>query len=369
MKVAYLLGALNRGGTETLLLDVFRNADKAAYEMVGIHRKGGAYQEDFYATSPKMIQCTPKKFGILRYLWQLRKHLLHEHVTHVHAQQSLDCIYGWLATIGAGIQVVETFHGYDFKEGRVGKWINALSIRMADKVCFVSKTQKEYYAKVYGIKNKNKLHVVYNGIDFGKLDAKYQVPDFLSQLDSAAPRRIRLAMVGNFVSVRSQNSIVRSIGVLRQQGVENFDFYFIGKKNEAEPQMYDDCVQYCREHHMKNVHFIGGRGDVPAILQNIDGFVYATNFDTFGIAVVEAMALGLPVVVNDWDVMQEVTYKGEWATLYKTGDDKDGAKAIRTLIDHIEETKKKAKKVSKEVRSAYSIETHIQRLTEVYNTL
>lgn len=39
MKVAYLLGSLNRGGTETLLLDVFRSADKAPFSFVGIHRK------------------------------------------------------------------------------------------------------------------------------------------------------------------------------------------------------------------------------------------------------------------------------------------------------------------------------------------
>jgi len=49
MKVAYLLGSLNRGGTETLLLDVFSNADKASYEMIGIYRKDGAYRNDFYA--------------------------------------------------------------------------------------------------------------------------------------------------------------------------------------------------------------------------------------------------------------------------------------------------------------------------------
>lgn len=36
MKVAYLLGSLSRGGTETLLLDVFRNADKADFEFIGV---------------------------------------------------------------------------------------------------------------------------------------------------------------------------------------------------------------------------------------------------------------------------------------------------------------------------------------------
>ena len=36
MKVSCLLGSLSRGGTETLLLDVFRNADKADFEFIGV---------------------------------------------------------------------------------------------------------------------------------------------------------------------------------------------------------------------------------------------------------------------------------------------------------------------------------------------
>jgi len=41
MKVSYLLGSLNRGGTETLTLDVFRKAATNGLELIGIYRKKG----------------------------------------------------------------------------------------------------------------------------------------------------------------------------------------------------------------------------------------------------------------------------------------------------------------------------------------
>ena len=356
IKVAYLLGSLNRGGTETLLLDVFRNADKASYEMIGIHRKGGAYQEDFYAAGPMMVKCAPRRFGWIRYLVQLRQLLKQENVTIVHAQQSIDCVYARLATIGTDIRVVETFHGFDFHAGRFNKWINWLSIRMADAVCFVSKTQRDYYIQAYRIKRTEKLHVVYNGIDFSKFDKEYPEPDFLENRMS-----VRLAMVGNFVHTRDQMVVVKAL-----EKVDSFDFYFVGRRDEKEPWRFDECVKYCEEHGIMNVHFVGGRGDVPAILQHMDAFVYATAHDTFGIAVVEALANGLPVIVNDWGVMREVTRDGEWAMLYKTGDSVDCAETIRNLIEHIEEEKKRAQKIAQEVRNAYSIKTHLQRLAEVY---
>jgi len=90
------------------------------------------------------------------------------------------------------------------------------------------------------------------------------------------------------------------------------------------PHLYDDCVNYCKQNGLEyKVLFLGSRTDIPQILDQLDAFVYATDHDTFGIAVVEAMAVGVPVFVNDWEVMKEITVDGKYATLYKTKDEKD----------------------------------------------
>lgn len=379
MTVAYLLGSLNRGGTETLLLDVMKSAHVAPYQMLLVHRKGGAYMDDFRDTGVPMMQLAPRRFRLLRYLHALRRLFRSEHVTAVHAQQTIDALYAALATIGTGIPVVLTFHGFDFGASRLGRLLNRLAIRMADAVCFVSRTQRDYYIRRYGLqKLQNKLHVVYNGIDFRKLDSEYPVPDFLSVSDSAtagnsghaAPGRIRLAMVGNFVSVRSQSVVCRSLQLLYEQGVSDFDFYFVGRRNEAEPWRYDDCVSFCREHGLDNVHFLGGRADVPAILQNIDAFVYSSDHDTFGIALVEAMAAGLPVLVNDWDAMREVVGNVPGAGLmWKSGNPESLAALLNDYISHPAAYNAQARQCKSSVRSCYSIQTHMDTLHRLYASL
>ena len=67
MKIAYLLGSLSRGGTETLVLDVFKNSDKASYSFIGIHRKDGLLKDEFYASKPNFIKCGPKGFHFISY--------------------------------------------------------------------------------------------------------------------------------------------------------------------------------------------------------------------------------------------------------------------------------------------------------------
>ena len=368
MKIAYLLGSLNRGGTETLLLDVFRSAGSAPFDFIGIHRKGGAYKEAFYATSPVFLQCAPKHRNIFAYIRRLRWILLEQHVTIVHAQQYIDAIYAKLATRGTGIKVVETFHGYDYGSSRLEKALIQLSIRQSDAVCFVSEAQRQYYLQQYTFRNSAKTHVVYNGIDFSKLDTPEQPNPVLPVKIAPATRGMKLAMVGNFVRGRAQSSLCQFLLRLSQEHIP-YDFYFVGKKDDREPWRYDDCVRFCKEHHLDNVHFLGSRNDVPQILQQLDAFVYATDHDTFGIAVVEAMAAGVPVFVNDYEVMTEITHNGEWATLYKTHNTDDLWQRFETFIENRENAKQQAVRIAQQVRQHYSIAHHLQQLYAVYKTL
>lgn len=45
MKVAYFLGALNRGGMETLLLDILSRADLTSYQIICIYREEGVISD------------------------------------------------------------------------------------------------------------------------------------------------------------------------------------------------------------------------------------------------------------------------------------------------------------------------------------
>lgn len=365
MKIAYLLGSLNRGGTETLLLDVFRSAAEAPFPFMGIHRKGGAYRGDFYATSSEFVQCRPVRHNLIAYLIRLRKVLQSRQITIVHAQQYIDALYAKLATVGTGIKVVETFHGFDFGSSRLQKMLIQLSIRQSDAVCFVSHTQREYYRQHYAFGKADKTHVVYNGIDFLKLDNTADPSPALPTKIDPASRGMKLAMVGNFVRVRAQSSLCQFLLRLAQEHIP-YDFYFVGKCDEKEPWRYDQCVQFCQDNHLDMVHFLGSRSDVPQILQQLDAFVYATDHDTFGIAVVEAMAAGVPVFVNDNEVMMEVTRGGEWATLYQTNNTEDLWQHFGTFIRNRDAYKQQAKHIAQQVRQHYSIEHHLQQLYEVY---
>lgn len=355
MKVAYLLGSLNRGGTETLLLDVVKNSKKAEFPFVVIHRKEGVLKDEFYDSPVPLFQLRPRFPFSPFYLIKLRRLLKNKGITIVHAQQYLDCLYAKIACIGTPIKIVQTFHGFDGFEKP--KRAIALSIRWADANIFVSQYQKNYYTTRYRLKNRNDF-VVYNGINFDK------VKDAQKKQEQAA--KLRLGSVGNFVSVRDQLTTSRFLDLLNTEDID-FEFSFVGAPSKIEPWLYQECVDFCGEKGLEDkVHFLGSRDDVPELLTQWDAFIYSTDHDTFGIAVIEAIASGLPVFVNDWEVMREITEDGKLASIYKSKDEHDLLRIFMLFLQNKDSQFERLCENKKAVKNKYSIETHIANLTLVY---
>lgn len=357
-KVAYLLGSLNRGGTETLLLDVMQKAQIHPFEAYLFYRKSGVLEQDYLRTSVPALWLTPRFPFDPMYLYRLRKEMLKNGVQIVHAQQYLDAIYAKIALLGTGIKIVQTYHGYDYGQSAKGNAMIRWIAHRIDKNIFVSHTQKGYFQKNLHLPIE-KVEVVYNGVNFDKLKER-QTKDNI---------KLQIGTVGNFVRVRDQFTLCQFLKRLHDAKVD-FDFYFVGGRNEKEPWRYDNCVQYCKEQDlMDKVHFMGVRNDVPDLLLKWDAFLYGTDHDTFGIAVVEAMAAGLPVFVNDWGVMKEVTRNGEWATLYETRNVDDLYEKFLVFLQQKSTMLQQAEANAPKVRNAYSIEHHIDALHQLYQKL
>lgn len=352
MTVAYLFGSLNRGGTETLMLDVFRSVQAHQFTLLGIYRKEGALLSDFQASGKEMIPLRLRSNPV-KYLSDLRSLVKQHKIEILHAVQSLDAVLADFACTGLNVKVVQTIHSFDFKASLFSKVLIGLSLRLTDANVFVSHYQRDYYSRMYPQSSGTKNRVVYNGIAMDKL----------IQRDKQEPSNpLKLLTVGNFNAGRDQLTLCRFALRLKKEGV-NFRWLFAGKRIENEAWRYDRCMNFILENDLSDcVSFPGVRNDVPQLLAQSDLFVYASEYDTFGIAVVEAMAAGIPVLVNDWPVMKEITEEGKWAAIYKTKDEDDFFYQFKHAAFNEE--------ASAVIRQRYSIQAHISSLLEkVYTPL
>ena len=82
----------------------------------------------------------------------------------------------------------------------------------------------------------------------------------------------------------------------------------------------------------ERIHLLGVRDDVPDLLAAADIFVFPSLSEGLGGAVIEAMAMGLPIVCSDIAALRDVTDDGRSALLVPPRDPVALADAIARMI-------------------------------------
>jgi glycosyltransferase involved in cell wall biosynthesis len=82
------------------------------------------------------------------------------------------------------------------------------------------------------------------------------------------------------------------------------------------------------------VHFLGLRSDIPRLLKSADVYVQSSRWEGFGIAAVEAMAAGLPVIASRVPGLAEVV--ADAGCLFEPGDARDLAAKLELVLNDAE---------------------------------
>lgn len=118
---------------------------------------------------------------------------------------------------------------------------------------------------------------------------------------------------------------------------------------------------------LANVHFLGSVCDPRTVLKNLDLFVLPSVNEGFGIAIIEAMAAGVPVVSTDSGGIPEVVKPGT-GILVPPKDPVALAEAIEASLE-LSSTTEIATAARQRVESEFSPGTYVDRLESIYERL
>ena len=116
----------------------------------------------------------------------------------------------------------------------------------------------------------------------------------------------------------------------------------------------------------QEIIFTGFRRDVGAFYQIADLFVMSSVQEGLGTAVLDAMALGKPVVATHSGGIPEIIHDGETGRLVAPANPEALAAGIVELLTHPERAKQMANQGRTVVRKKFSIETMVDKNIKVY---
>ena len=140
-----------------------------------------------------------------------------------------------------------------------------------------------------------------------------------------------------------------------------------GRKGHATPELERRMAKSSLLH--ERVSFLGHRDDVPDLLAAADVFVFPSLYEGLGGAVIEAMALGLPIVTSDIPAVREVTEEGKNAVLIPPGRPDVLAGALTDLLDDPDRRAWFGRRSRAIYEEHFTLETVVDRMADLYRAV
>jgi glycosyltransferase-like protein len=269
---------------------------------------------------------------------------------------------------GATSRVVRTVHHVDDFTTPALIECQRRSILDPDEVLVVSRTWQRRLMDDYGVH----AAIVTNGVDLERFGA-VPPPDVISRmrLRARAAERPLLLTVGGIEPRKGTDHLFRALSSLRRRADPPPVLAIVGDHSFQDHTPYRDRVIASMADldlaFDRDVVLLGTVPDdeVPAWYHAADALVFPSVNEGFGLAVLEAMAAGLPVVVSDLPVFAEYLRFGIDALAVAPGDDDALAEAME-LVTRAPEVRARLVEHGREVAARFTWDETARQHLVVY---
>ncbi len=284
---------------------------------------------------------------------KLNTHILHMHTSHAHS-------IGFLCNLFHKIPVNIAARRVDFRIS--GHLLNRIKYGFPDKYITVSNAIRDILIEC-GIPG-DKIAAVHSGIDYkdydsiecGYLNEEFnKIPDLNN--------KIKIVNVAALTHQKDHETLIKAMSILVKS--RNDVVLFIAGEGELENALKKQVTSLKLNDH---VFFQGFRDDALSLLKFGDIFVMSSRWEGLGTSIIDAMALGKPVIASRTGGIPELIHHGEDGILVEKEDPEELAEAIIRLIDNDELLKKLSESALKKEKR-FSIESTVDRTVEVYRDL
>jgi len=368
---------------KNLLLPLMISLKENGYS-VGLACKAGKNYDfiksqgiDFYdipvARGYNLIKHIVSIFRLCKLISFRKFDIVHSHTT----AASLDgCIAAKLAKTPI---ILYTIHGLHIMEN--SSYVEKVFYNFVEKLkCKLSTfvfTQSEE-DRIYAITNRiipaDKILTIGNGVDIDKFSLSFREryrKEIRNELGIPHNSFI-LTIVARLSKIKGYVELLKAVDLISNNLKEDFYLLAVGGITEDEPYRLkkEDLLNIISDKNLrKRVIFAGMRSDVNKILAGTDVFVLPSFLEGMPRSIIEAMAMGLPVIASNIKGSREEVVNAETGILVLPADVKSLATAILKLYKNPELRERMGSKGRKRAEELYDESKVIEKELFTINEL
>jgi glycosyltransferase involved in cell wall biosynthesis len=301
-------------------------------------------------------------FSLLRIIRREKPHIVHTHTS------KAGILGRWAAYFCRVPIIVHTPHGHVFW-GYFNSWQTRLFIllergtaRITNAIVTITPQEKEDHLR-FRIAPEEKFTVIHSGVDLGAFLAGCSQPAAVTAALGIPPETTVIGTVGRLTAVKGQETLIRAASELIRQGEKIF-LVLLG-----DGELRQDLEQLTiRLGIAEHVHFPGWRSDVAQVMALFDIFCLPSLNEGMGKVLVEAMAMGKPIIASDIGGIRDMVRSGENGLLVPAGDAEALVEAIARLCRD-PDGRRRMGDAGRQMAPCYSLEEMIKKIDELYGKL
>lgn len=359
-KVLFFIWALEVGGAERLLARLVQHIPSGRFraKVVCLSRRG-VWAEEVEAAGVPVI-CARKRTGFdPMILFRLVALIRHEKPDLVNTHLWTADVWARMAAVLARVPVVVTEQNVDVWKRWYHRIIDRLLFRGTKVVICVSNAVAEFYRTRIGVP-AGKLRVIPNAIDlrtFKSGDGR------LREEAGVEPGAYLFVCAARLHPQKGHSVLLDAVRQLVDADVGPFAVLLAGSgplRGEIEARVRERRLA----HH---VRLLGLRDDMPSLFLQCDAFVLASLYEGLPLAILEAMAAGLPIVATTVGGVGEVVEHRRHGLLVPPGDAHALAAAMAELIRNPAQGRAMGQAARAIVQRDYSIDVIAERTMAVFD--
>lgn len=299
-RVLQVAGSMNRGGAETMLMNVFRALDrtKLQFDFLEFGETRSHYSAEIEQLGGRIIRMRPPAdLGPARALREYSALMrdngpyiaVHGHLLHGSALPLLAARHE-----GIPIRIAHSHNTADRRGPIVHAYQRLARIALRASATDLRACGPEAATYLFGARPSKPVRTIHNGIDAASFAPRTgSEVDALRRRLEGSPGDILVGSIARLEPVKNHHFLVRLAEELRATGVPT-TFVFVGD-GSLRRTLEESVVQRGLA---DVVHFLGVRTDIPEILNVLDLVVLPSHHEGVPVSLIEAQAAGVPSIVS-----------------------------------------------------------------------
>ncbi|WP_309121656.1 glycosyltransferase family 1 protein [Paenibacillus sp.] len=296
IRILHVVGAMNMGGTETMLMNIYRKLDKRQmqFDFVSYSGQEAYYDHEIERMGGKVFRLPNPQSAIA--LYKVMKSRGPYAAVHAHTLFHCGIAIAASALAGVPVRIAHAHTTLDKRDNKLRQMyfgtMRALLNRLSTHRLACSREAGNY---LFGRRNRGRGFSHFpNVIDYSVFLEKNETEVNAFKEKENLNQGIVIGHIGRFVEAKNHVFLLEVMKRIVRKGA-NAKLLLVGD-GDFKPRIQKIAEE---EGLSGDIRFVGLRDDIGTMLHAMDVFAFPSTYEGLGLVLLEAQAGGLPCIVSE----------------------------------------------------------------------